>query len=58
LVGEYTAIPTKPKVSCKDQETLSNIMREKQMQINAEVFNYYKSQLNNEIMKVFGNGQQ
>jgi hypothetical protein len=33
-------------------------MREKQLQINAEVFNYYKSQLNNEIMKVFGNGQQ
>lgn len=53
LVGEYTAIPTKPKISCKDKETLSNIMREKKLQIDAEIFQFYKKQLNNQIMRVF-----
>ena len=59
LVGEYSGIPTKPKISCKDNKTLSNIMRDKQLHINAEVFGFYKSKLNNSIMKIFQQeGQQ
>lgn len=58
LVGEYTSIPTKPKISCKDDKTLNNIMRDKQLLINSEVFNYYKSKLNNTVMQIFQQGQQ
>lgn len=58
LVGEYTSIPTKPKISCKDDKTLNNIMRDKQLLINSEVFNYYKSKLNNTVMQVFQQGGQ
>jgi hypothetical protein len=34
LVGEYLSTPLHPKVSCKDQETLSNIFRDKKLYIN------------------------
>ncbi len=53
LVGEYTSFQTKPQVSCKDEGTLTNIMRDKQLEISSQVFNFYKQKLNNEIMKVF-----
>ena len=58
LVGEYTSIPTRPKISCKDDTTLSNIMRDKQLKIKEEVFKFYKSKLNNQIIKLFSQGQQ
>lgn len=57
LVGEYTAIPTKPRISCKDEKTLSNIMREEELKIKAEVFNFYKSRLSNKILKIFEGDQ-
>ena len=37
LIGEYLSIPLSPKISCKDKETLSNIFRDKQLTIEAEV---------------------
>ena len=40
LVGEYLGLNQDLKVSCKDEKTVSNIMREKQLKISAEVFNY------------------
>ena len=58
LIGEYTSIPTKPKISCKDDGTLSNIMRDKQLKIKQEVFNFYKSKLNNQIIQLFSQGQE
>ena len=58
LVGEYTSVPTKPKISCKDEGTLSNIMRDKDLQIKQEVFNFYKQKLHNQIMTLFGQNQQ
>lgn len=58
LVGEYTSIPTKPKISCKDDKTLSNIMRDKQLQLNTETFKFYQSKLNNAILKVFKQDNQ
>ena len=36
LVGEYLDLPILPKVSCKDEETIHNIFREKQLQIALE----------------------
>lgn len=58
LVGEYTSIPTKPKISCKDEKTLSNIMRDQQLKINKEVYNFYKSKLNNAILKGFQSNEE
>lgn len=58
LVGEYTSITTKPKISCKDEQTLSNIMRDKDVKIKSEVFNFYKQKLTNEIFKTFSVDQQ
>ena len=44
LVGEYTSIPTRPKISCKDDTTLSNIMRDKQLKIKEEEFKLAQQQ--------------
>jgi hypothetical protein len=37
LIGEYLATPLHPKISCKDESTLSNINRDKQLQIHNDV---------------------
>jgi hypothetical protein len=39
LVGEYLDVPILPKISCKDEETVNNIFREKQLKIATECFN-------------------
>lgn len=57
LVGEYTSVPTKPKISCKDDRTLSNIMRDKDLKIKSEVYGFYKQKLQNQIMAIFGQSQ-
>lgn len=58
LVGEYTSVPTKPKISCKDEGTISNIMRDESLKIKQEVLKYYQSRLNNQIMAVFNQDDQ
>ena len=40
LVGEYLGMPTLPKVSCKDSDTISKITREKQLKITQEVVTF------------------
>ena len=47
LIGEYLSTPVIPKVSCKDNETLSNIYREKQLQLQDTVIKELKAHLNN-----------
>ena len=37
LVGEYLSTPLRPKISCKDKETLSNIFEEKEKAIHENV---------------------
>lgn len=49
LIGEYLSIPLLPKISCKDKSTLSNIHRDKQLQINNEIASELKKHLNNSI---------
>lgn len=58
LVGEYTSVPTKPRISCKDEDTLSNIMRDKDVKIKQEVFSFYKQKLQNQIITLFGQPNQ
>lgn len=51
LVGEYLGTPILPKVSCKDSATISNITREKQLQITQEIVKFLKDHLNNSILQ-------
>jgi hypothetical protein len=45
LIGEFLGTPIIPKVSCKDDDTISNIQREKQLKIKESVINYLKGHL-------------
>jgi hypothetical protein len=47
MVGEFLGTPILPKITCKDKETISNIQREKQLKINAEIVDYLKHHLQN-----------
>lgn len=55
LVGEYLDVPILPKVSCKDEETINNIFREKQLKIATECFNVLQNNLKNNLLRVLGN---
>lgn len=50
LVGEYLGLNQELKITCKDEETVSNIMREKQLLISKELFSYLKKYLENNII--------
>ena len=51
LVGEYLGTPILPKVSCKDSDTISNITREKQLQITQGIVKFLKEHLSNSILQ-------
>ena len=55
LVGEYLDVPILPKVSCKDEETIHNIFREKQLKIATECFNLLQANLKNNLLRILGN---
>ena len=55
LIGEYLDVPILPKVSCKDEETINNIFREKQLKIATECFNLLQNNLKNNLLRVLGN---
>ena len=50
LVGEYLGLNQDLKITCKDDDTLSNIMRDKQIKINLELHNYLQRYINNNII--------
>ena len=49
LIGEYLSTPLHPKISCKDEATLSNINRDKQLQINDEIVRELQNHLKNTL---------
>ena len=51
LVGEYLGTPILPKVSCKDNTTISSIAREKQLQITQGIVKFLKEHLNNSLLR-------
>ena len=57
LVGEYLELDPDLQVSCKDEKTVSNIMRDKQLKINQEVFLYLKQKLENAIIAILVEGK-
>ena len=52
LIGEFLGTPIIPKVSCKDDDTISYIQREKQLKIKSSVINYLKSNLRKSLMQI------
>lgn len=51
LVGEYLGTPILPKISCKDSDTISNITREKQLEITKGIVKFLKDHLSSSILK-------
>lgn len=56
LIGEYLDLPIKPKISCKDSETINNIFRDKQLKIKEEQFKFLSNNLKNNLLRTI-NGQ-
>ena len=52
LVGEYLELDPDLQISCKDEKTVSDIMRDKQLKIHAAVFERFKQKLQNAIIQV------
>lgn len=50
LIGEYLGTPILPKISCKDEKTISSMTREKELLITREVYNTVKQHLQNNIL--------
>lgn len=55
LVGEYLGMPTLPKVTCKDSDTISKITREKQIKISTEVISFLQKRLKNKLLEQIQN---
>ena len=57
LVGEYLELDPDLQVSCKDDKTVSDIMRDKQLKIHKAAFEFFQQRLQNAIIQVFQEGQ-
>jgi len=51
LIGEFLGTPILPKISCKDSETISNITRDKQLEIEKGIVQFLRKHLNNSILE-------
>ena len=58
LVGEYLELDPDLQITCKDERTISNIMRDKQLKIHEATYKYFEKQLNNILLQVFGDGKE
>ena len=58
LVGEYLGLNQDLNITCKDDNTLSNIMREKQLAITNGIYNRLKKYLENNIIGSILNNQE
>lgn len=50
LVGKYLELDQEVKVTCKDSDTVANILREKQLKIDHAVFTHLKQHVMNNII--------
>jgi hypothetical protein len=50
LIGEYLGTPILPKISCKDDKTITNITREKELYISREVAKTLQKNLRNKLL--------
>lgn len=57
LVGEYLELDSDMSVTCKDDETVSKIQRDKQLKINLETSKFLNKYLQNSIINILLNSQ-
>lgn len=59
IVGEYLTTKPKPRISCKDKRTLTNIFRDKQLQVIKSQKEYISKFLENAVYKaIMGQGDK
>ena len=58
LVGEYLELEPDMQVTCKDDETISKIQRDKQLKIDNALYNYLKKYLRNAIVNILLGSQE
>ncbi len=58
LIGEYLELDPDLQISCKDEKTVSNIMRDEQLKIDTAAYNFYKEKLQNTLLQVFQEGKE
>lgn len=58
LVGEYLELDPELQVTCKDEKTVSNIMRDKKLKIDQELYNYLEKYLQNSIINILLKSEQ
>ena len=58
LVGEYLELDPDLQVTCKDEETVSNILRDKQLKIDKALYDFLRKYLQNKILNILLNNQQ
>jgi len=58
LVGEYLELDPDLQVTCKDEKTLSNIMRDKKLKVDQELYSFLKKYLQNAIVNILLNSEQ
>ena len=58
LVGEYLELDPELQVTCKDEKTISNIMRDKKLKIDQELYSFLKKYLQNAIINILLNSEQ
>lgn len=58
LVGEYLELEPDMQVTCKDDETVSKIQRDKQLKIDQEVSQFLQKYLRNAIIDILMNSKE
>ena len=58
LVGEYLELEPDMQVTCKDDETVSKIQRDKQLKIDSEIYNFLNRYLRNAIIDILMNSKE
>ena len=58
IVGEYISRAPKPRISCKDSNTLSNIFRDRQLEAANKTFKFVSQYLENSIYKALMGSEQ
>lgn len=52
LVGEYLELDPDLQITCKDDQTISNIFRDKKLKIDYELYEYLRKYLQNQIINI------
>lgn len=58
LVGEYLELDPELNVTCKDEKTVSNILRDKKLKIDQELYTFLQRYLQNSIINILLKGDQ